>query len=666
MKTKIKTLLALLLSATLFIASLTFTACAPADDDGATPAETVVYSNGGSVVQYGDYVYFINGVTDFADESGKTNANGRVIKGGLYRAKITDSRVKLTDAEKEERNLTADGKVDYNITETAALRDVLDFEYEKKDFVELHEYQIGDPENGEEARVLDENGDLVQNLVPTNNEKSEYRIKVEQLVSKKIGTAGYVGGFWIYDGIIYFATPDNDRNSAGEVQYERAEFYAYNIANDSLSQLYVTKEANTAIPYSFVKRGDSVYLLTKETYFANAEDEEDGIKTGFLLSTEINGTSAGETVEIVSGVDSVYFPENETYDPTAFAKSELSETEYYNNINDYVYFTRTAKDNEKVSGQLLEMISPNGENRNVILNNTVGSISIVGSTEDYLYYKNDLTGGKTALECTDVYAQRNAVYKTVKGEEASLAGEKEYLKTLSFDASDLTVIVPVDTEYGSMPCVVASKADGFYRIEALGDEVVQTKVYDDSTGSSTLLDYNYGRVYGMMATGAGETEEGEEGEAADDSEEETGSSAFFSTSAFEHYSNQTAKIHTFYAPTTTNFGIDFLSVTFDYVTTGNATATTTESYVAFMGDYNNVATSYMNLKKIAGVFNTDAYYPIKLGEVPEYELSAITCYDNECINWHHNHDSWEVWPEEDESGFVSEEDALAGGMQQLG
>ena len=58
-----------------------------------------VYSNGGSIVQYGDHVYFINGIPDYTDESGTSNVEGRVVKGGIYRAKIRTDRPASVDEE---------------------------------------------------------------------------------------------------------------------------------------------------------------------------------------------------------------------------------------------------------------------------------------------------------------------------------------------------------------------------------------------------------------------------------------------------------------------------------------------------------------------------------------------------------------------------------------
>ena len=654
MKKKIKTLFVMLLTAVLFMASaFSLTACdSNTGEDPLDPTSTIVYSNGGTTVQYGDYVYFINGTPDYTDENGKSNLLGNVIKGGIYRAKITEKRGLLADEELKDGN-TVNGKVDYNIKEGANLRDVLDFEYEKKDYISLGDYQIGDLENGEFPLIENEEGYEQQNFVATNGGKSEYAIKNEQVVSKKIGTAGYNGGFWIYDGIIYFASPDTDRSSDGEVQYERAEFYAYDIARESLNQLYVTNEKNTAIPYSFVKRGDYVYLLTMETYFANAEDEENGIKTGYIVSTKVSGSAVVETKEIVKGVDTVYFPNVETYDPTAFANSKLSETEYYNNVSDYVYFTRTATSAEKKSGKILEMITPSGEAREEILNNTVSDISIVGVAGDYLYYKNGLADGSTALEVTDAYAQRNKIYKASQTEEVKkdLEGKKTFVTTLVKDASPLTVIVPIETDADPMPCVIASKDDGFYRYESSRDTVFTTKIYN---GTATLLDYYAGRVYGMMESSEVENEEDEETD-DENTEEENSASAFFSTSAFENFSNKTAKILSFNPPVTTNFGVDFFSITYDYVVSGTNTEKTTETYVSYYANHTGYALNYMYVKKIAGVFNGESIYGVKMATYPEYERNIILCEDEECINWHHDHSGWEKFGSDEEE---REEDLL--------
>ena len=101
MKKVIRNVFVLALTLILAFCGLTlmFTGCG---EDGSASASGKVYSNGGTVVRYGDYVYFINGIPDYTDENGNTNVRGDVVKGGLYRAKIAENRPDPDAAESKE------------------------------------------------------------------------------------------------------------------------------------------------------------------------------------------------------------------------------------------------------------------------------------------------------------------------------------------------------------------------------------------------------------------------------------------------------------------------------------------------------------------------------------------------------------------------------------
>lgn len=648
MKKKTKTFLALLLTAALAASALAFLpACGGSTEPGESTS-SIVYSNGGTSVLYDGYLYYINGIPDYTDANGATNKQGAVTKGGLYRTKIASTREKLGEAEK--RFETEDGKTDLNIKDSAQLRDVLDFdsEYiEKLDWKALGDYRIGDPDNNEDPRTTDENGNTVQNKIATSGEQSEYRVKSDLVVSKKIGTSGYDGGFWIYDGIIYFATPDTDRNASGEVMANRAEFYSYNIKSGSLTQLYTATEASASVPYTFMKRGADVYLLTFEKYFANADDEQNGIMTGFIVSTRISDGRTQETENIVSGVSSVHFPNKETYDPSVgYDEKSGYDLNAFNTPLDYVYYTREIKSSESRQGSyLLGAIDPAGTLSEQ--NGTVGEYNaamptIVGVTDKYLYYTYT-SNGNTVLECSDLYFQRKAMFVNNGSKAEDFAAPVEYNHSLSPNTSSYTKIIPVESE---LPCVAVSKDDGFYRYEANLNGVVETKVLEGT--SPVLLGHMNGRLYGTMASTETDEETGEEN---------TTAGMFFSCSAFESVRNENGEIQNrtvvpilLGLPVTEPFGIDFVSFTYDAYMSDSDTSTvsTTECFVAYYGNYTELATNYMYLNKVSGMFDSDSAYSVRVGVVPEYERTKIVCSDTDCIDWHHDHSSWENFGSNDE------------------
>ena len=102
--------------------AFTFTACG--EDDFDVDASAPVYSNGGTVVEYDGYVYFINGIPDYTDDSGTTNREGEVVKGGLYRAKLVPDHGTVAEEEAKEENLV-NGEIDTNADNLGAVLNLL-------------------------------------------------------------------------------------------------------------------------------------------------------------------------------------------------------------------------------------------------------------------------------------------------------------------------------------------------------------------------------------------------------------------------------------------------------------------------------------------------------------------------------------------------------------
>ncbi len=626
MKKVIRNVFVLALTLILAFCGLTlmFTGCG---EDGSASASGKVYSNGGTVVRYGDYVYFINGIPDYTDENGNTNVRGDVVKGGLYRAKIAENRPDPDAAESKE--IAEIGEAEYNKTNDG-LYDVLDFDYERRDYIQLGQYTIGS--ETESATYVDEQGRVRQNIIPTNDKASAYYVSVEPVVNMKIGTSGYDGGFWIFDGIIYFASPDTDRDSDGNVQYEKASFYSYNISNGSLNKLYTTTESNTSIPYGFYKQGKYVYLVTYENYYANSDDEELGIKTGYIVCTQIDKGSAKRTEELVEGVTGAYFPTSDYYDP---------ENNPANTAEDFIYFTRknSRTDDGSASGSTLEMVYPSaiegGDNtRFAIAKSTQGTIAIEGIAGGYLYYTRTQSNGKTALICDSLYNELVDHDETYANSNVS-APMADIEFTLSSDTSEYTNIVPVANDNPveeKDPCFIGEKSDGIYRVSANFGSV---KLYN---GSFTLMGQYGGRIYGTVTI------------------DET--TWFCSASSFESFDNQTVTpISIVHAPNVDNYSLDFF--TLDFSKAEGDAADATETYVAFFSDYTTLATNYMMLNKIGGTW--DGVADIALGKVHFTEETPIVCYDHNCLNPNHDHSAWDDYGDDEEEGEGTGEGTGEGG-----
>ena len=125
---------------------------------GSQDTSYVVTSNGGTAVQYGNYVYFINGNRGYEDADAQDNKFGSVVKGGLYRTELVGSAVEVKNA---------DGSLLY------------------KDF----------------SVAKDETTHISLKAEKAQNFKYEdtFNVDAELISPKTVGTAGYKeGGIWIY------------------------------------------------------------------------------------------------------------------------------------------------------------------------------------------------------------------------------------------------------------------------------------------------------------------------------------------------------------------------------------------------------------------------------------------------------------------------------------
>lgn len=620
---KVKSVLLIFIGIIMCFSAFTFTACG--EDDFDVDASAPVYSNGGTVVEYDGYVYFINGIPDYTDDSGTTNREGEVVKGGLYRAKLVPDHGTVAEEEAKEENLV-NGEIDTNADNLGA---VLNFAYEKWDYIKLGEYSIGKSAEDDDALVMGDDGELHQNIVPINGERSEYRISVEPVIQKKIGTSGYdKGGFWIYDGYVFFASPATSRNSSGDVEYEKAEFFCYNLADGSLTSIRKSTEVNAALPYSFYKYGDSVYLVTYESYYANSDDEKKDIKTDYILSTKITNGSVGKTEEIVSGASSVFFTERETYDPEAKT----------NTAEDYIYYTRQSDTDGYTTGSTtLEMIAPDGttvgdltanedgteQSLPVIAMSSGTSLAIEGVAGGYLYYRIPDNNGNTRLDFTNLYS-----FLKIYDGEAPV--QNTYSGTLVSNVSDYTSYLPIAGEGGAY--VVATASDGVYNLGAVDGVAQEREILAE--GSITVLGVHDGIVYGTI------------------------SSILNAFNAFVRPTDIRNTLTPLGVDSSLNVGpfkLDFFDV---YKASGD-TAVKTDSYLAYFGQYHAAAVDHMlivqtNIKysdgqEIRGV-------SIPLGQETDSEHRVVTCYDDTCLNWLHDHSSWDTTQSIEGEGEEEESD----------
>lgn len=253
-------------------------ACKEPELSATSNSTTGVVSNGGSVVSYNNYIYFINGTKT---NDGTGNKTGKVVQSAIYKAK------------------------------------------------------------------LDDNGDVLE---------------MTQVVSSLVGFSN--GSIHIFGDFLYYATPNNGKNSKGETLYYQTCFYRYDLVTGASQLLYTTIQNSTdeTIDYTYYKFGEKLYLLVYEK----------SQKT--ITSIEINNKTNKKV--IVNDAESVLFGEN---------FGEVRNAENNSIAENYVFFTRSALETGTVrTGVRVYKIYPDGSGEIKISEGE--SVSLLTTRNDKLVY----------------------------------------------------------------------------------------------------------------------------------------------------------------------------------------------------------------------------------------------------------------------------------------
>lgn len=343
---------------------------------GNQDTDYVVYNNGSNAVQYGNYLYFVNGTRGYDDTDAKNNVWGKVTKGGLYRVELNGT--------KNERNFTLEQNVLKDGTETIYEtghyfksyspyvtdsnddRRYLDGE-ENKDFIELVRNDsltltVTKTETDEDGKETEEETEETFTM-----EDLQYEVKnVERFAPKTIGTSGYSsGGIFIFDNYCYYASPNNERNKTGSIQTSLTDFFVSSLDGKATYKVYTSSSDTSSSPYAFYKYGDSVYLTVL-----------DGTN---VVSVRIKNGKKKQASVIAENITGAYMPVNKVYD-------SLNHNE--NDITEFIFTTRTSTEDEDgvENNTIIECMRPDGTSRNKIFNSKT-SVSVEDVKDGLLYYK---------------------------------------------------------------------------------------------------------------------------------------------------------------------------------------------------------------------------------------------------------------------------------------
>lgn len=308
--------------------------------EGKQDYDYVVHSQGGMAVQYGNYVYFINGYGGYEDTDANQNLWPNVVKGGLYRAELyTDPADKTT------------GKVGNEFVTSqnpSAVATGLEFVVD--------------------GTATDYAGNRVDNVA------------VQSIAPKRIGTSGYKdGGIFIYDEWVYFATPNNEKNKSGNVQYSKTDFFRARLDGSEVKKIYTTESDSADAPYAFYKYGGSVYLV--------AQDGTD------LVSVKID-KKIGKKVTIAQNVTKVILPYSDTY------YAGMNE----NTLDHFVYVLRAVTDEDyQKTGNVIEIMRPDGKQGAVYHSQGNTSDSLEAVRDGMLFFRTTNASGKTIIRYDNLH-----------------------------------------------------------------------------------------------------------------------------------------------------------------------------------------------------------------------------------------------------------------------
>ncbi|HHW90525.1 MAG TPA: hypothetical protein GX745_06480 [Clostridiales bacterium] len=271
-----------------------------------------VTSNGGMVVQKGDFIYFINGYKSIEDTDGKNNKWGKVEKGAIYYAKLTDGK----DIEVN----------DYYGKYTTYDNNSNEFDDEFSGFVT------------QEKTYLDKD----------DEEQTKQQIEVNPVISKLVTSGGYIyGGIYIIDDYIYYATPTTKKDKKGNIQYELVDFFRTRIDGKNTQYIYTSKSATQKPVYGYYKFNNNVFAV-----FYEASEQK-------IYSVEITTKKVKNPEVLAENVTGAVLPQKEVY--YKGISQDMPE--------DFIYYTRDIdiKTDKETAGNIVERVRPNGSQRLKIL-----------------------------------------------------------------------------------------------------------------------------------------------------------------------------------------------------------------------------------------------------------------------------------------------------------
>ena len=218
MRKMLKKFMTIFTAGVMTVGAVSLAACSGFTPEAVNPSSGAVSSNGGFVVEKGDYVYFINGVEAYTAD----NTYGTPVKGALMQVRKSDIAT-------------------HSLTKTT----------------------------------------------PSS---------LKTVIPSLMVAADYSSGIYIYGDRVYFATPNNVRNTQGNIENNYLDFKSAKLDGTDIQSYF--NVSDNATPYRFIEDGGTVYLV-------------------YVTDSDIYSynTSTKETVELARDVTAYVFNKQDVTDP---------------------------------------------------------------------------------------------------------------------------------------------------------------------------------------------------------------------------------------------------------------------------------------------------------------------------------------------------------------
>lgn len=263
-------------------------------------------------------------------------------------------------------------------------------------------------------------------------------------------------GIYIFDDYIYYATPNTNKGDEGTVNFELIDFCRAKLNGTDVTTLYKTDTTSDDTAFSFYKINSTVYLVVY-----------DGSKI-----VSVNTSNKTETT-ICEDVTSAVLPNVTEYNP---------ENNTINDSQTYVYYTRSAKDDEDINyGNVLAKASVTGGSEIVVMRDNNNTYTVENITTDALYYTKKIETNDNAYYFLTEFVNDELDFNT----EVQIA----YMSYTS------TVLFP-EFQNGFQRGLITTNSGGYLIwVNVVNDVPNATILYSDSTLTPLYVQGDYVFAY---------------------------------------------------------------------------------------------------------------------------------------------------------------------------